>query len=729
VGTIGHTSNTLIPTISDALEFLKTLKVQPTKVVNSGGGLHAYYYLDNPKVVREKNQVTEFEKLNKKLSNAAQKMASLKGWHIDDIHNLDRVLRVPYSYNCKSDDFRLVDVLFDNGPRYTYEQFISILDYSGLQPQNGVYTVLEVDNIRAELLKARDDQHKSPNDLNGREPLYKLLHLVAKGEAFATVERDNAMQRVCSKLGNKYLNTDPNTLLAVLKPSLAKMAELAPCELDIYVNALDKIKRAQARAKEFFENLAGGDNNTPTQAPPSKPPNNPDEWIVQKGDTHFVWDHGAYARRGYQTIELSHVLRDCFKGTSVAMVKVNSKGNTVQKTTKEIVDEYGTTAYSVISDLSIKESYYDAKSQIYYEAVCPIVEIKPAYHKEIDEWLQLLGGTNASKLLDWIACVTRLDYQCCALYLSDEPGSGKSLLAHGLARLWGDKTPTPISTMLGDFNEAIITCPLLFADEHLEPKFRGQSVTSYLRSLIGTTSRNLTRKYVTPTTLKGAVRVIIAANNQTVLHLGDEDLTRDDLSAISQRFLHIACSQAPRDYLESIGGRSVTNKWIVEGKIAAHALWLKDNRQIVEGKRFLVEGSISEMHRTLATQGKAGMACEWIVRHLSESKADIKNEKLKPKVYGGEFLVNVSCMLMYWDLYLDGIRKPMASKLTQAIGNISKGFRQYGEDQYHIIDKELILNWAERNNVGNPYRVRERLLNPKANDGLFVVMNEEITEK
>ena len=81
--------------------------------------------------------------------------------------------------------------------------------------------------------------------------------------------------------------------------------------------------------------------------------------------------------------------------------------------------------------------------------------------------LQYALSNDCDLLLDWIACVTVLDEPCAAIYLAGMPGVGKTLLADALARLYTLVGPTPLADVVGPFNDKLLYCPIVLADEVL----------------------------------------------------------------------------------------------------------------------------------------------------------------------------------------------------------------------------------------------------------------------
>lgn len=67
--------------------------VRPSAIIHSGGGLHAYWYLNEPYVLTSEVEVGHVEKIAAKVQRA---MAS------DYVHDVSRVMRLPGTYNNKN---------------------------------------------------------------------------------------------------------------------------------------------------------------------------------------------------------------------------------------------------------------------------------------------------------------------------------------------------------------------------------------------------------------------------------------------------------------------------------------------------------------------------------------------------------------------------------------------------------------------------------------------------
>jgi len=118
-GSDGHKKKSDYESYDDAITAVIKFKPQPTLINLSGGGLHCYWVLDNPIKVDEVG-VAELESINKYF---IKELGGDKG-----THNLDRVLRIPGTYNFKlPNNPREVRVVDSNGPVYSFEDFKSFI--------------------------------------------------------------------------------------------------------------------------------------------------------------------------------------------------------------------------------------------------------------------------------------------------------------------------------------------------------------------------------------------------------------------------------------------------------------------------------------------------------------------------------------------------------------------------------------------------------------------------
>jgi hypothetical protein len=458
-----------------------------------------------------------------------------------------------------------------------------------------------------------------------------------------------------------------------------------------------------------------------------------DRWIIQKeGACWMLSETGDYIGP-FSRFDVPAGLSRVLARAPVQLVEVTKSGIRYRPPI-DVVRESGTIAAEIHSDMTLQRTYFDPVTKVLHEAIRPIRKLDPVFNSEIDGWLKILAGEAYPKLIDWLSCVMDLNKLLCALYFSGAPSSGKTLLATGLAKIWTEGSPGSITKVLSDFNDEFTRCPLVLADEEV-PKNRYSTATSALRSMLSTTERTLSRKFQPTSSLRGAVRLILAANNESLLHA--EISSSNDLEAIAQRFLYIEAPLAAAELLNEIP-RSKREMWAQEG-IAKHTMWLAENHKVVEpGQRFWVEGNASEMTNRMMSDSKwNSLVCEWLVRYLLNPKPlDTKCTGMirRGEMEDGELLVNDQAVVDGWELYIKTKESPITAFIGAALRAISKTSKRCNrrlpasnpafkskQIRYRVIDVERLISWADRFNVGTQedlqYAVSQKnYLNRKAKE-------------
>ncbi len=118
-----HAEKSLPETTSEAASFLNNLDIKPSIIVNSGNGIHGYWLLKEPFNI-ETNQdrsyiVSIFKGFGRYISLEAKK----RGWRIDNVYDLARILRVPGTINHKLKDGAMCKVIESNLKRYSLDKF------------------------------------------------------------------------------------------------------------------------------------------------------------------------------------------------------------------------------------------------------------------------------------------------------------------------------------------------------------------------------------------------------------------------------------------------------------------------------------------------------------------------------------------------------------------------------------------------------------------------------
>jgi len=288
----------------------------------------------------------------------------------------------------------------------------------------------------------------------------------------------------------------------------------------------------------------------------------------------------------------------------------------------EILCQYGATVNKLAYVSGMQGCVYDPRDTgMMLEGVHHLVPCEALYHEDIDTWLRLIGGDSADLLLDWLAAVTYTPNEpLCALYIDGSPGDGKSLLARGIASLWGGRH-TDYDQAAAGFNAKLLDCPLVFADEGITVgKWDDHRASEFFRNLVSGQSHAIRGLYREAVDLRGCVRVLICANDEDGIPFR-KALGQDGLEAIVQRVMYIRSPRCddggeplgePGRFIASKGGRAYVTRpgaaWVREddrpGRIAEHLHWLRENRRIKRGGRFLVEGVRNAWHNQfVAEQG------------------------------------------------------------------------------------------------------------------------------
>jgi hypothetical protein len=453
-------------------------------------------------------------------------------------------------------------------------------------------------------------------------------------------------------------------------------------------------------------------------------------WIVQRGEYFYV--HGPYGyekpvARGELEVSLPRDLSP-LPQAYFSWKKMTVDGSVREKTAPEVLKELATAAKGVVSSMFVEKSYYDAQNQVFFESCCPLRRLEPLYDEQCDYWLRLLGGTKAEKLLDWLATLTDQKHPSCALYLTGPKSSGKNMLAIAASRLWTDSGFVPMAEVFANFEENLQKCPVVVADEKLPELFRGPVSTEALRALITSESRPLHRKFQPNADLRGCLRVMLLANKDDMIKIGDDNLGKDALEAVAIRFLHIRAADTACSYLSEIGGRhgdgagkKGTSDWLEGDRLTKHLVWLKLNRKVKYGDRFVVEGDLGEMKRHLAIQGTVpSLVAQFVLRFLENPKKYGGILKDKPVVVqDGQVYVSASTLCDSWDL-LGGTRgAPLLKNVNTALENIAARAHQErimvsinGKatyKRYWPIDPEYLFAFAEKNTAIDVELVKENI--------------------
>lgn len=642
-------------------------------------------------------------------------------WLCDDkCKDPSRMFFVP----CVPTEAALADAVFEvaDGGTLDVVLLLSMVAGSQSRPPSAKSRAIGTVDILG-LAKRLASRKKSP----ALQKVSKVLALVAAGEPYAEKgERDDMMFQATQHIYEAWPDADPATVNALWKPSLDKMKAADP-DSPGFDDLVVKADRAQRKAAEdaakkkqeeddavrarIFQAF-GGKRSEPyseeeldafakdagvSRADFRK------RWVLENSGHHYLFFDGQYQSTPVLSQSLwlaaEKMLSPAIKAGIDLHVPTKDNEGIRRLTQDEIVERYGTHFREVEMDLRAQRARYDLERDVLVEAPCPLRPLIPEYSEPVEYWLtQLAGPDMLAKVLDWIATVTLLDEPNAALYLSGNSGAGKTLLADGLARLWTLNGPTEMDSIAGNFNEDAAHCPLIFADEKVPDELLKGDGTGWLRQLIQGRSMKLRRKYKPEATLHGAIRVIFAANNDTLLHTRAL-LTPDDAEAVAKRILHVPVDYLGREVLEFMREDSpdVLESFVRGDVIAKHALWLKQTRPINHGKRFMVEGGSSALERALLTSSDiSASVIEWCLGYLTQpSKVDTR-KTLLVRIDRGRLLVNVKALTQHWNDYIPERRDKVysAQTLANALAAVSEKMpiRLSGADGHPVDYREVKLD-------------------------------------
>lgn len=518
-------------------------------------------------------------------------------------------------------------------------------------------------------------------------------------------------------------------LRAIITPALAAMESGKggiEDELEVFQKNLDnnRVRKPELDAEKAGEDLspvfAPDATSTPTQ-PASEPPVkytpedtkgfHPQHWIVQKDSSYYFRTLEGYVGPfGSESAESA--MHQELKISGLRLEAVSTKGVRKKFTTKEMIASNGVVAHHLEGSMDVPHSYFNESTMTFVEAIAPLRPIAPVQHQEINDWLVMLGGNKSDQLLDWVASVTKLKHQCAALLLEGDAGSGKTLLANGLASLWSEAGPSPFDVLSSDFNSSITTCPLVFADEGFTIPRNG-NVNDILRRSIASPSIHLRRKFVGDVSVKGALRIMMATNDANLLK-DFEDVGADARQALVERIVLIGIHDGKARALLSSMPHADKAAW-KEFMIAEHALWLRDNRPVVHGSRFIVQGTGTELtDRLSVSAGVAPDMIEFIVTAVKDrSNPDYAQDV---KAGGGKLLVSAR---LFRNMNSDKFKNATgSSKLpstyiaNQTLANISSGETKINGRTFFDVKLNFIEAWNATARSDNYDAVIKEVMKP-----------------
>lgn len=338
--------------------------------------------------------------------------------------------------------------------------------------------------------------------------------------------------------------------------------------------------------------------------------------------------------------------------------------------------------------LGATHNVYDPSSGIFSEAAARPILRTPKYSARFDGFLRAFAAESYEDLKRWLALAPKLEEPIAALCLLGKRGAGKGLLAGVIASLWTDAGPAMAQSVFGSHNAEILRCPLIFADEAL-PK--GVSVSGALREIVQARQHTIRRKYLPDTVAHGAVRLVIAANNEEILSL-DERLGPEDIAAIQERFF-IPCAGTPVEARFAAAcevSRLHAEQIVEEGP--AHILWLSQNATIERRGRFWITDAPAPMSALVTQGGDRSDVILWIVRWMEKPQRLVDGKSFVD--VDGEIHLSFNDILNRWDAYMPDVDRPRVQDLRVALRALSRNVKTQGLRHWPI-DRSLVNAWIQ----------------------------------
>lgn len=98
-----HKKALLPSTLDEALGLVKSIGFNPTMTVHSGNGIQCWWLFHEMCIFDGKKHREQIASLSKRLGHVLRRAGEKKGWKIDSVYDLARVLRPPGTWNLKKD--------------------------------------------------------------------------------------------------------------------------------------------------------------------------------------------------------------------------------------------------------------------------------------------------------------------------------------------------------------------------------------------------------------------------------------------------------------------------------------------------------------------------------------------------------------------------------------------------------------------------------------------------
>ena len=165
-----HSKHNLPATETEAYNTLmESLPLAPSCIVSTGGGIHAYWFLDELYALGDDADRVRFAGIIKGWQGMLRKAMRKRGWDLDATHDLARVMRIPGTFNANAGVQSAISFI-DDSMRYTLDDFAQYTDID--------ISMTEAESLLQYSKEFRHVQIVPRQGYSNREPLCSRVHLL-----------------------------------------------------------------------------------------------------------------------------------------------------------------------------------------------------------------------------------------------------------------------------------------------------------------------------------------------------------------------------------------------------------------------------------------------------------------------------------------------------------------------------------------------------------------------
>lgn len=261
------------------------------------------------------------------------------------------------------------------------------------------------------------------------------------------------------------------------------------------------------------------------------------------------------------------------------------------------------------------------------------------FHANIDVWLRALFGDLYPNCAQWLASCVSLDRVAPALFVIADMKVGKSLLACGLARLYGVPEAVSMLEVQSDFNEGQGGCPLVFADE----EWPQDQTLAWFREFVTSRVQRVNQKGVNKLSIIGCVRILVGTNNADVFRYQKAGaMTAADREAIESRLLVVDAREREEAIVAAVAG--LDTDAVADYQLAEHVLHLATTVTLEpKGARMAAAPAGGDLLLGELLANRHPEVLKMIRAHLEAYREDMKDPAVAPHpTQPGLILVNTT---------------------------------------------------------------------------------------